>query len=48
MKKRCPVCNGTGVERCEVHGSHTCSRCNGEGCVYDDLRFPKSTKPWCN
>jgi RecJ-like exonuclease len=33
MRKRCPNCEGTGNERCEVHGQHVCSRCNGKGCI---------------
>ena len=30
---RCPKCKGTGIEPCEVHGSHPCKRCNGKGCI---------------
>ncbi len=34
-RKRCPSCNGTGKEKCSVHGSHPCENCNGSGCVRD-------------
>lgn len=35
MKRKCKKCNGTGVEPCEVHGSHPCDLCNGKGCIED-------------
>ncbi len=40
MKKRCRTCNGTGVEECEVHGNHPCKKCNGKGCIGDEIIIP--------
>ena len=46
--KKCPSCDGTGKEPCEVHGSHRCKRCNGSGCINKEdsfnTRFFKWTK----
>ncbi len=48
MKKKCPNCNGTGNETCEIHGSHECGKCNGRGCI-EEFFFPnpKFTFPQC-
>lgn len=40
MKKICPDCQGTGKESCEVHGTHTCSRCGGKGCIGGTYHIP--------
>ena len=47
MKKKCLNCNGTGWEKCEVHGNHSCKNCNGEGCVDDRIIInPRRFEPW--
>jgi len=53
MRIKCPDCNGTGTEQCEVHGTHKCERCNGRGCIekrsiFDGVAIGVSPpwKPW--
>ncbi len=50
-KIKCPDCDGTGKEPCEVHGSHPCERCNGKGCIkkpeYTPVIIPPTPiDPW--
>ena len=46
MRKKCPRCNGTGREFCEVHGSHVCSHCHGKGCIDTWSSFPSPRWKW--
>lgn len=46
MRIKCPDCNGTGTEQCEVHGNHKCERCNGKGCIERVYLSPWKQPPW--